>query len=201
MPTIVFSENWDVALNGTDSFNASRVTTPTFAGAGAMRIQTTLQVGYWDNTISQGAQAVVVMQAYIRFTTLPAENIRLLGCDLVSGGGYGIWIDPVTGKFVCVSQGVLGTPGGPVVVTGTWYKLDVRVDARANPSLVDGRVDGVALPQSSLSEAATTTDAYKVGDGGRSPTWDAYFDELRASHIAADFPITDSIATVAWLTA
>jgi hypothetical protein len=104
----------------------------------------------------------------------------------------GVGYDAVAGTLVAAYYNVtiqLGT-GGISVTTGTWYFVDVRVNASANPHTIDIQVNGVAATQQTFATAAQTSSAIALGSRNSiTVTQDAFFDDVIISNTVADYPI------------
>ncbi len=189
MPTIAYEQTWDVDLGAPDnSANATRVTSPVHAGAGALRLNPTAATAYWlKNAV--GTPNVLVYQAWARFDTKPVADLLRVLYGFASGiGSAGLGFNFSANQFAIFNGGF--NPGGPTVSAGVWYKLDARFDARANPWVIDAMVDDVALTQRTHGLAAATFADYRLGTSSESLTYDLIFDDLLVSHNAADYPIS-----------
>ena len=191
MPTIVFSEDWNSALGGDTTSNATRDTTTTYEGAGSCKLTLSAATGYWIKN-STGSPAIVVMQAYVRFSALPTANCELLTVYTAGAGAHGFGYKQADNKFVLVEGNFLGhTAEGSALATDTWYKLDVKIDGTTNPITVDGKVNDVAFSQVTQAVAGTTWGDYRVGTFNAANTYTMFADKLRVSHTSGDYPITD----------
>src|SRR5688500_9510090 len=168
MSTIVFSDPWDTSTGGIDNANAARVTSPAYAGDGALRLQPTASVAYWTADAVGTDPDVVVYRAFVRFPSLPVVDLDILRAN-VDGVTYGgIAFDASESKFATVLDSVLATAGGPVIATDSFYRLDCKVDASTGTWTVDaqvalGEAAGAALAQSSGSFASSTFPDYRLG--------------------------------------
>ena len=203
MPTYVYQQTWDVNLGSPDgSANATRVTSPTHDGAGALRLLCAADVAYWLKNAVAGTQ-IVVMHAWFRFAVLPdVLTPDLLGIFTAGPNFMGIGYNKVDNKFYC-EIGSQGAPasGGPGLVTNQWYALDVIIDAHLATATVNAKVDGVSLPQNTVGGGPYTLADYRVGEYGQSQTYDLYVDTLDVSHTAADFPAVTTPSAPQTLTA
>ena len=193
---IVYSQNWDVALGG-DSVtgNCTRITSPTYAGAGALRIAPTAAAAYWIKNSVSGTPNCLVYRVYVNFATLPTVDISLAMGFKTAAGEIGVYFDQTTGKLATGYDGVAGTGGGPVIVTDTWYCLDMKIDISVNPWTSDAQVDGVPLTQTTAPKAANTfeTSTYRLGDTDTSTTYEWRADQLLVSHTVADYPLSETL--------
>lgn len=187
---VVFSADWNVALGGTSTFNATRTTVSPIEGAGSMRINVAADFGYWIQT-AVAATRTLVYQFKINFADLPNADVVLIAGTFHSGiGDIGIAWDVTTGKFFNeMSHIPAGTPGGPVIVQGQTYTIDLLLQAWSATFTLDSMVDGEALPQ--LSDAGNTPENladYRLMINS-TVTTDVRFDSFYVSHVAEDYPL------------
>lgn len=204
MPTIVYSETWDVDDGAPDlQLNSARSTTVARTGAGSIRINPTAAVGYWHKNAAGALTKVVVYRVWARFDTKPAADmLRLLGVFKGGVGEMGVGYKQSSNQFgVFDGSATIANAGGPTVTTGQWYRLDCRVDATANPWKTDVQIDGTALTQTTQAVASSTfaDPTYHLGTDSEALTFDLFFDDLSVSHTAADYPFLP--ATLSWITA
>jgi hypothetical protein len=103
-------------------------------------------------------------------------------------GNPGVYFNSADSKiYAGASVSVLGATGVSVT-TGIWYIFDLRVNASANPWLIDVQVDGAACGQASIALASTTETRMDIGMHVVG-TGDVFFDDLLASATGADFPL------------
>lgn len=194
--TLVTTLTFDVDMDSPDDFsNAARVTSPTYAGAGALRFNPTAAVAYWQKNIGS-SPTVLVYRARVRYDTKPSSNQTVVLCGFVNGvAQMGLGFDATNNQFAIFDGGVLVNRGGPTITTSQWYTIDVRINVVANPWVVDARIDGVALTQTTGAFAASTFAHYDLGTIGESLTYTLLFDSVDISHTSGDYPITDVVAT------
>lgn len=186
---IVFSETWDVDIGGDDFANAARVTDPVYAGAGALRLQPTAAVAYWEKNAVGGAQSILVARFFLRFGVFPGADVRVIHAESASHD-ISINYDTATGQLGCsIDSSFQGGLGGPVLALDTWYAIDFKADHSAALLTADGRVNGVALPQAADTFVSGTYSAYKLGPNNEAVTMTTYYDELQVSHTAGDYPL------------
>jgi hypothetical protein len=188
--TVVYSENWNTALGGDSTSNATRDTTTTHEGAGSCKLTLSASSGYWIKN-SSGSPTVVVWQVWVRFSSLPTSNCEITSVYPSGGGGtLGLGYKSADQKFVVNVGGYMGNPSeGPTINTGQWYKIDCRADVSANPHKIDCSVDGTAFTQRTNAVAAATLPDYRLGTYDSSTSYTAFYDDLQASHTFADYPI------------
>lgn len=167
-------------------------TAPTFDnvtfrnGARSLRIHATPGTCYATSSVLASSN-VTIIRAYIFFSTLPSANSVLIAGLLTSDGANFKASDSKI--YAGAGTGLFGATGVSVT-TGVWYRLDIRIDSRANPNLIDVSVNGVACGQASNALAATAETQIIVGNAG-SLTTDFYVDDIVISQTLADFPIGD----------
>jgi hypothetical protein len=197
VPTIVYSENWNVDLGAPDSsVAAARVTSPVYEGAGALRINPTAGVGYWSKNTPGADPNVIVYLIYARFDDFPAADLfKVLDvtADGVSNSGLGY--DVSSNQFGTWDGTSALSVGGPTLSLNTWYRLDLRVNMSANPWVVDAKVNGTDLPQETLAFAASTVANYRLGSNSETDTWDLFFDYWFVSYTSSDYPISFETVT------
>lgn len=187
MPTLSFIAPWNTTLGGTDFSAAARVTTPTFEGEGALRLQPTGAVAYWEQT-SHGSQNVCVTQMAINFAAFPTNDIRLFHVS-ANLNGFGIAFDSATGQVgTMVDDSFIGGVGGPVLELNRWYLLDLKIDLSNPTPTADARINGIVLPQTAWSVAQTYT-TWKIGPSGSTDTFTLYVDPFYVSHALEDYPL------------
>jgi hypothetical protein len=127
----------------------------------------------------------------MRFATLPGGLVAdLFGGHSAGPGFMGLGFDSGGKLYTEIgSQSPTGS-GGPTLVANTWYEVDLRVKADVATATVDGRVNGTALPQNTVSGGPFTLDDYRLGEYASAVTYDLYYDTLDVSNTAADYPLT-----------
>jgi hypothetical protein len=189
MPTILFENGWESGTTGGDgNVNTAVSSERSYQGTYSLRANPSAGVAYWLKNIG-GIPKITVSRFWVFFATLPNADTILFHHD--DGVGVnGVSFKQSDSKIYAMTQSVSYGATGVTVTTGQWYRIDVKVDASANPRLTDARVDGVALGQASWAVAATTgfTD-FRIGTTSQANTWDGYFDSFAISPIASDYPI------------
>jgi hypothetical protein len=191
MPNIVYSENWNVDLGAPDnSVAASRVTSPVYEGAGALRINPAASVGYWSKNTPGADSNVIVYLIYVRFDDFPANDLfKVLDTTVNAVANCGLGYDVSSNQFGTWDGGGTLSTGGPTLVLGTWYRLDLRVNMSANPWVIDAKVNGANLPQETVAAVASTLGEYALGSDSSVDTWDGFFDYFFVSYTSSDYPI------------
>jgi len=141
--------------------------------------------------IGAGATAQVV-RFFVYFDVLPSSGqVAIFSCEGANESSFGF--DSVTGQFATRIQGNSWVSGGPAVVIGKWYRIDLKHTCGANPNTIDWQVDGAAQVQNSAGFGASTWNESRIGAGTNSGnnTSTLYIDELAISGTSGDYPIGD----------
>ena len=189
---IVYSATWDVDTESPDgSANMTRVTSPVHDGAGAVRLHPTADVAFWLKNAVGGAQNTMVFSAWMHFATLPSVNIPdVFGTYMTGPNAMCLGYDKTSGKMYCeIGSQSPATPGGPVLVAGTWYAVNFKVVASGATATVDGKVDGQNLTQNTVGGGPYTGADYRLGEYQTNDSYDLIFDTLNVSHTASDYPL------------
>jgi hypothetical protein len=132
-----------------------------------------------------------VARFYVRFETLPTGGVVDLAFFGTSGTFHYLVFDPTSGcfgqRFGTTAPTSLDTVP---VVTGRWYRIDMKVDMNNNPLLGNMQVDGRILPQISSATAAGTVSTLGIGTiVTTQPAHTYYIDDIAVSATAADYPL------------
>lgn len=140
---------------------------------------------------SMPAANMMVVRFYIRFATLPGSGNTLLFSCRSDAAQMGLYYKQSDGKlYTGIHGGTYGATGSGVIVTGQWYRIDMKFDQTDGARRVDAMVDGVALGH--------VADALSVGQSqlnyrGLENTFDAFgdwfYDDIIGSNTAADYPL------------
>ena len=153
-----------------------------------MRVNPTLATAFW-NSVELVAKNVWVLRSYVRFTALPTLTSDVL--SMVNASGPGAYFNATDSKLYAGYFSVTAQLGatGIAVTTGVWYRVDVRVNASANPWTIDVQVDGEAAGQKTNPVAAALMNTLRLGTAQEAPTADIFYDDIVASNTAADYPL------------
>jgi len=159
-------------------------------GARCYKFSPAANTSYLSKAIS-GSPNTGAARFAIRFGSLPASN-AIIAAFTTSGSWclFGFRASDSTIGITTVSN-FSNFKAGPVVSTGVWYVVDMKVDISANPWKVDCKVDGVATTQCTSSTAANTFVNFRIGgnaDTSTTPTYDLYVDDIILSATGADYP-------------
>jgi hypothetical protein len=138
---------------------------------------------------SQPASFIHVISFYIRMNTIP-NGIELFS-PMTAGMRFGI--DDTTKKFGIIFGTAQTFPFLSTVtpVVGQWYRIEIRINASANPWVVDWQIDGV--PQTQRTNAAAANNAADIYVGhatGFVSSVNLNYDQIQYSQTAADYPLS-----------
>jgi len=142
----------------------------------------------WNRNITG---TVAVMRFYVNIASAPTSTNCFLGGVLFTSTAAGIGYKPSDGKvYLATSSGssvtLVGT--GLSVTTGV-HLIDIRVNAGANPWIIDAQIDGTPLTQQSVALVAGSSFSPVCGSPFASATFDIYYDDMAASATSGDYPI------------
>ena len=161
-------------------------TTTVRNGARSFRILGTGSNVNWTSIALASANIWVVRFA-IRFASLPTADVLL--ADLNSSAFGLLGFKASDGKIYPRMGATFGSQGY-AVTTNTWYVISARINASADPFLLDVTVDGTALTQLSLTGSPGTRTQLRfilaANTGG-----DMFIDDITISQTSADHPIGD----------
>jgi hypothetical protein len=103
------------------------------------------------------------------------------------GSTGGLWFKSSDSSLYASVGSVTGSTGF-AVVTGRWYRVDLKLNVIADPWLCDVMIDGNALGQASSSTTASTISLVRLGFS-TSDTFDIFYDDIVISKTTADYPI------------
>lgn len=168
--------------------------TPTFETSGALsglrslRCNPVAQANCNALTVQSFGAGLVIVRFRVKFTTFPAGGFNFFHVEGNTGTGIGL-----TGTVVGVIANGFAVNGGVSIASGVSYCIDLKIDRRTNPWVVDGQVNGVSVPQATASVAADTSAMqFRAGSQqgfGTAHTMDVLFDDLVISTTEADYPI------------
>lgn len=171
-----------------DNGSASISTTTFKSGLRALRINPTAAAQGISPTVTSSNHFVA--RVYIRFASLPTATVELFYA-IVNGVACGAYFNSSDSKiYAGRATGTLGATG-VTVTTGVWYRLDVRVNASANPWTIDVQVNGTACGQVTNGVAANGYTQFTLGNSVTSCSADYFFDDLIISQTTGDYPFGD----------
>lgn len=174
-----------VGEHWTSSPSASISTSTVRSGSASLRINPTAASALV--TCVQAAATVYVIRFYIRFTTLPSVDVYLAWCG-TGTSRIGVAFKQSDSKIYC-AQGTTPTmaASGVSVTTGTWYRIDLKIDQTSGARTADAKVDGASVTQATSAGTGGAT-AISLGN---TPTANAdyFIDDFLLSQTAADYPL------------
>lgn len=165
-----------VQRTGTYSF---KVTDP---GPGANNA--TLAVG-------TAAPGIAVVRVYVRLASLPAANVNeLLVLDATAGNDLRLGYQASSQRLTMRFANAAVTVASSTVTAATWYRLDIRLIASANPRTAAWQIDGVAqTPVTNVAGAASTVRNLRLGSAVAADAFTANYDDVVISATSGDYPI------------
>jgi hypothetical protein len=138
--------------------------------------------------VAAGSASDTVLRFYIRFATLPSADT--LFCWVGTGSNIaGVGFRQSDSKIYCGGYGtgslVLTTTSGVAVTTGTWYRIDARI--QNNAEIAFAQVDGTAVTQHDGSASGSSTATSFGSTATVSGDW--FIDDIVISTTGADYPI------------
>ena len=101
----------------------------------------------------------------------PAVKVQLVGGNLV------LRTMPADSTYVDTTRDTYGAMN-----VNTWYLVDLRVNATANPWTLKWRVNGAEQAGASVALTAGTFNRLRYGVFAYGMTWDAYLDAIQVSN-------------------
>lgn len=199
MPTLAWWSGFDIGRAPSTTANTGRkyidtANSPTVSSSnprtGAYSLQMTGTTVVRDIELSSatlGTVTSIVASFYLMFpSSLPVGSPDVL---VISTTGSQLFLFyQASGTRLGAAWNGGGTVNGPVVVADTWYQIDVKVDASANPNTMVWQVNGVA--QTGTTTAVTAGNATAIAFGRDSAATGTYsYDDCRVSVTAADYPL------------
>lgn len=146
-----------------------------------------------------GAGGVSIIRTKIRFDTLPTKDFWVIAHGIAAGVGSGVVYKTADATLYAAANVLAtGTVGatGVSVTTGVVYVVEVRIDRRNNPWLVDAQVNRLPVAQASAAVAANTSAAaVQVGlcNFASTITGDATIDDILLSETLGDYPLSGGV--------
>lgn len=191
-------DKWSVSSAAT-TIQTSTVRT----GARSLRSNTAAASSYAQHFLNV-AQTTSVLRFYARWASLPntATDTRFL-LGIVSAGNQP---QLMTDSGGVVTFGInTGTQvvHPTTVVTGRWYRFDVRVlnNDGSGVKKIDVQVDGVSTTQATLTEAGANVTAWRIGNPTSAITTDIFIDDFIVGDATGDYPIGEGQCDTLFVTA
>lgn len=189
-----------MAILFTSGFETGDFSEWTSVDLGAPSVQSTIkQAGSFAMRANPATSQHRVLKEYTGATTLYVQGyFRRASTDVgqspilfdiwASSLLTGVWIQHDGANFRCRNPDNTATALGPASVIDTWHKIDLTINATANPWNVSWKIDDVAQTNIQPANAAATIDRWWIGTWGYDMVWEGYFDSLTL----ADSPISES---------
>ncbi len=123
---------------------------------------------------------------YIYFTTVPSADCSLFLVNL-STVYYRIRFHQSNSNLALYDGTTTKDLGA--VTTGVWYRIDMKVDASANPTTAAAKMDGGTEQTFSTSQGASTITYVSMGITTASVNADIYFDDVVVTNDSVDYPL------------
>jgi len=177
-------EHW-TATNAGTSISTSTVR----SGARSARINPAASTVGLLNTVFVAGRTLVG-RIYIRFASLPSTDYRLITSTTSGAHSCGILFQNSDSKLYCYNAGTptIGATG-VTIAANIWYRIDFKFLTTANPWTIDAQVDGAALGQVSVAQAALDMITITLGDNFNNRTADVFFDDHIHSITSGDYPL------------
>ncbi len=174
--------------NSTGTHAATISTSTIRTGLRSLRANPTAQTTAIITPSVLGSSTLISLRCYVYFATLPTSAqgwVSLIKTTQSGGASY----NTITQQIVSAFGNTLGATG-VTVVTGQWYRIDVKIDSSANPHLIDVSVDGVACSQVSFALGTQVNSTLEIlGQSISNWTGDVFIDDIVATNNTADYPI------------
>ena len=148
-----------------------------------------------DTVLALASPREFVGRYYVYFpTSLPTGDLTLAFAG-ISLGQFGVaYFKASDSKIYAAYDNALPATNigatGISVVADTWYRIDLKVDNRANPRLCDVQVDGQACGQASVAAAAADLSNYGFGCiVNPGVTYEFYLDDILVTAGFDSWPI------------
>ncbi len=192
--TPVWCCGFECGVDGTGHLkltNASFDTGTVRTGARSLRCNPTAAISH-ARAVGLTNTTVYIARAYLYFATLPSTTCEVFtSLSFTTSKFEGAYFKSSDSKiYAGYDIANLGATG-VAVTTGQWYLVDIRLDARNNPTLIDVQVDGVACGQATQAVASENYDSngLTVGIRATAATADVYCDDWVISQSIGDYPI------------
>ncbi len=136
------------------------------------------------------AGGVAVVRLYLRLAALPSADVaELLSVDIAAGNDLRVGFQNSSNRLTIRFGNAAVTTANSAVSANTWYRLDLRVIANANPRTAAWRLDGVSQASVSAAGAASTVNTLRFGSTVNADAYTVNFDDVLISATSGDFPI------------
>lgn len=178
----IFGPHWTAG-----AVSPTFVTTGALSGARSLRCNITALSNCNATSVASFGAGLIIARFRVKFTTLPSTGLNIFHL----GGNTGTGVHYTSGFLRAICNGFTGEVS-VAVTTGIVYCIDVKIDRRANPWIMDAQINGILSSQAtSATAAATGAEQIVIGtEQGVGPvTADMLFDDVMISTTEADYPI------------
>jgi hypothetical protein len=142
-------------------------------------------------TIDTPAPGVAVVRVYVRLASDPAADVNeLMLLDAGAGNDLRLGYRASTNKLTLRFGALAVTVGSTTITAGTWYRIDIRFIANANPRTAAWQIDGTGQTLvTDVAEAGSTVGILRFGSTISADTFTANYDDVLISATTADYPI------------
>ncbi|MDB5199151.1 MAG: hypothetical protein JWO92_1114 [Chitinophagaceae bacterium] len=177
----------NIGAHWSSNASISFSTTTVRNGARSLRINpvaTTASSRFWNFSNAN----IGVFRFYIRFASLPGNDIEILHLNYSSGFHIGIRFQQSDNKLYTGYNSAIASASGVTVTTGVWYRIDYKYNTSTSPWTQSLSVDGTEVTSSNAQtgEASTRCD---LGDFNNTSSSDYFIDDFIYSVTEADYPI------------
>jgi hypothetical protein len=139
----------------------------------------------------------LVMSCRVNLGVVPGaafDTYKLLSCLGADNGSSGAFlgVDTSNGMWsllASVAGGTLYSSGVAASADGLWHTLDLRVNATANPWVIDWAIDGVAQTQRTTALASGSLTAYTGSYNHGTTSATTRIDNFAQSTTSGDYPL------------
>lgn len=173
------------------------------SGAYSLKVTTTGAAAYAPALIG-GFSSAQVAHFAIRLDALPTADITELAALYSAQSGtyaFHLGYQASTNKFMArirsssTSYGpwIVANTGAGTVTAGSWYTIDMRLDASASPLTASWQVNGTPQGGASIAGTSSTSNYQLVLGNSFSTTagFTANYDDITTSQVATEYPIYD----------
>lgn len=138
------------------------------------------------------ATTMIVGSIYFRVDAAPTNSTKLINIGL-SSGTNSVSMNS-SGQLACKAGSATLSFSGANYADAKWHRLDFRSDTTTGNTIMDAKVDGTDLTQSSAALASANQLTMMVGDNSvPSGPGTMYFNDLCWSVTVGDYPLGDHI--------
>jgi hypothetical protein len=192
LPNVIYADSWEhgraaattnlyAAVGTTQAISTSTV----LHGTRSLRVNPANAATGHVNRNFTGDDTITVV-VYVNFATLPGDASGVLEF-INASGAIVVRYRTGTGKFE-LNGGGGAAAFGPVLSTGVWYRITLKIDTTANPGSATAAVNGLNPTTISISQAAATITGIRCGRSSNTTgATDQFYDSLIVTDALADY--------------